>query len=322
MQDGRTNGAALFRNTLRTDRLSPDALHDAAAFLPHTDPGTGESFDVIAACRSLLSARVLMGVSVSLIEPGKAARIVGIGAGVFVSDETAREIRADPVPGVSERVLRAGPDGAALCLDSHELLAQTEGDGLNVIVVLHHVAELGVNEQRQVRGALTAAFLNDMRGYRLREVIAECSDDELDWAVTHGGFRVRNTYEEWYRGQERPGRRRILLGFERADATTLQGTVLELLFHYQPPRLCFTLSQRRLLAQAVLHKTDTEIAAELDVSVSAVKKTWAAVFDHAGPLLGEFGDVVERRTGVATRGLQKRHKLLAYLREHPEELKP
>jgi hypothetical protein len=323
MHDGRTTGAEIVRITLRTDRLSPGALDDAAELLPQTDLASGEPFDAVGACRALLSARALIGVSVSRSGPGNAARIVGIGAGVFVSDEAARQIRAESVPGVSERILRAGLDGPALSLDSHELFAQNARDGLNVVVVLHHhVAGLDATAQRQVRGELTGAFLNDMRGYRLREVLAECSDDELEWAVTHGGFRIRNDYEEWYRQQAEPAHRRILLGFERADATTLQGTVLELLFHYQPPRLRFTASQRRLLAQAVLHKTDAEIAGDLAVSVSAVKKTWAAVFDQAGELLGESGDVIEHRGAAATRGLQKRHKLLAYLREHPEELKP
>ena len=114
----------------------------------------------------------------------------------------------------------------------------------------------------------------------------------------------------------------MLIGLERNDAVALLGTVLGLLFQYQPPRLGFSASQRRVLAEAVQHKTDAEIASELQVSVSAVKKTWAAIFEQASDVLGELGTPIERHGAAATRGLQKRHKLLAYLREHPEELKP
>jgi hypothetical protein len=45
-------------------------------------------------------------------------------------------------------------------------------------------------------------------------------------------------------------------------------------------------------------------------------------FEHASDVLGEFRTPIERQGAAATRGLQKRHKLLAYLREIPEELKP
>jgi hypothetical protein len=109
---------------------------------------------------------------------------------------------------------------------------------------------------------------------------------------------------------------------EQTEAEALPGTVLGLLFHYQSPRLGLTASQRRLLAEAVQHQTDAEIAGKLQVSISAVKKTWVAAFEHAGDVLGELDTPGPRRDATGTRGVQKRHKLLAYLREHPEELKP
>ena len=69
-----------------------------------------------------------------------------------------------------------------------EIAAQNAHHGLNVFVVLHHQTPgLTPDDQIQVRARLTAAFLEDMRGYRLREVLADGLEDELaDWAIPVG----------------------------------------------------------------------------------------------------------------------------------------
>jgi hypothetical protein len=90
------------------------------------------------------------------------------------------------------------------------------------------------------------------------------------------------------------------------------------LFHYRDPVCGFTVSERRLLHAAVTLQTDAEIASALDISASAVKKRWAAIFDRVAGRIPELNDTPRE----LTRGPQKRHKLLAYLREHPEELRP
>lgn len=308
---------------LRTERLTARAIEAAADFLPSTLIESGEAFDVVAACQRLLSAKAMIGVSISRVDSGNVSKVIAVGAAVFLSDEAASDIARHPIPGASERILWSAGHGPAVPLDAQQIDALNAHHGLNVFVVLHHQTPgLTPDDQVQVRARLTAAFLEDMRGYRLREVLADGLEDELaDWAIP-GGFRVRNAYDDWYRTHVEPRPRRVLIGLERNDAIALVGTVLGLLFQYQPPRLGFSASQRRVLAEAVQHKTDAEIASELQVSVSAVKKTWAAIFEQASDVLGELGTAIERHGAAATRGLQKRHKLLAYLREHPEELKP
>ena len=59
------------------------------------------------------------------------------------------------------------------------------------------------------------------------------------------------------------------------------------------------------------------------LSLSAVKKAWSSVYDRAAEHLPDSILAVEeeeRRNG--DRGKQKKQRLLAYLREHPEELRP
>jgi hypothetical protein len=67
--------------------------------------------------------------------------------------------------------------------------------------------------------------------------------------------------------------------------------------------------------------TDEELTEALGVSLPTIKKMWLAVYrrmtdgqsntnrDSGGP-------------GAAERGKEKRRHLLAYLRDHPEELRP
>ena len=55
------------------------------------------------------------------------------------------------------------------------------------------------------------------------------------------------------------------------------------------------------------------------VSVSAVKKTWRLVYARVAQRAPEVGlDVGDGES----RGREEKQRLLAYLREHPEELRP
>ena len=176
---------------LRTERLTARAIEAAADFLPSTLIESGEAFDVVAACQRLLSAKAMIGVSISRVDSGNVSTVIAVGAAVFLSDEAASDISRYPIPGALERILWSAGHGPAVPLDAQHIDAQNAHHGLNVFVVLHHQTPgLTVHDQIQVRARLTAAFLEDMRGYRLREVLADGLEDELaDWAIP-GGFRV------------------------------------------------------------------------------------------------------------------------------------
>lgn len=94
--------------------------------------------------------------------------------------------------------------------------------------------------------------------------------------------------------------------FSRADAMAKPGAQLAYLMKYPPPRLGFTQPQQRLLELALLDYTDAAAAEELGISSEAVRKRWRAI--HARH---EFGEGKDQRRG-----------LLAYVRQHLEELRP
>ena len=93
------------------------------------------------------------------------------------------------------------------------------------------------------------------------------------------------------------------------------------LFVYTPPRFYFKPREQALLWHALLDKTDEETAAALGLTVAAVKKRWAGIYDRVADIAPTlFPDAPE--AGPAHRGQEKRRHLMRYLRLHPEELRP
>jgi len=68
--------------------------------------------------------------------------------------------------------------------------------------------------------------------------------------------------------------------------------------------------------------TDHELAARMNLSFAAVKKRWASLFDRIAGIRPDLLPNAEHREGQESRGPQKRHRILAYVRSHPEEVRP
>ncbi len=69
-------------------------------------------------------------------------------------------------------------------------------------------------------------------------------------------------------------------------------------------------------------ETNTVLAKELGVSLPTVKKMWLSIYDRVAQHAPEL--IVANATIGAEnkRGKEKKRHLLAYLQEHPEELRP
>ena len=108
----------------------------------------------------------------------------------------------------------------------------------------------------------------------------------------------------------------------RAEALSKPGAGFSALFRYAPPRFGFTPAERRMLRCASAGTTDEAIAGALLLSRSTVKKRWDSI----------YGRVEQREAAVLSpsvpldasgkRGAERRRRLLSYLRDHPEELRP
>jgi hypothetical protein len=77
------------------------------------------------------------------------------------------------------------------------------------------------------------------------------------------------------------------------------------------------------LLSALSGGTDKEVHDDLGASLSTVKNTWRSIYNRAALRLPElFLDHSKTDVQSAERGKEKKRYLLAYLREHPEELRP
>jgi hypothetical protein len=95
------------------------------------------------------------------------------------------------------------------------------------------------------------------------------------------------------------------------------------LFDYSPPKLGLIPSEQPLVLSALPGATDQRLAAMLGVSLPAVKKLWASIYLRVDDNLPELIANRDRSDPlVASRGKEKRRRLLDYLRNHPEELRP
>jgi hypothetical protein len=95
------------------------------------------------------------------------------------------------------------------------------------------------------------------------------------------------------------------------------------MFAFHPPRLGLKALHRDLLEPALAGFTDEEIAEELSLSLSAVKKRWAALYEHIEETCpGVLGEPVRSNNGNGCRGTERRRHLLQYVRRHPEEMNP
>ena len=96
-----------------------------------------------------------------------------------------------------------------------------------------------------------------------------------------------------------------------------------ILFDYHPPQLGFSRGEQRLLLAALSGATDEKLARELGVSPNTVKNTWRSIYNRAASHIPElFSGDSEGGLRSSERGKEKRRRLLAYVREHPEELRP
>jgi DNA-binding CsgD family transcriptional regulator len=113
------------------------------------------------------------------------------------------------------------------------------------------------------------------------------------------------------------------MGLTRELATSRMGTWASTLFVYQAARFGFRPSEQRLLLTALLGGTDEDIADHLSISRSAVKKAWHSIYERVAtrdPELIPCGALIG--SASSERGKGKKQRLIAYLRDHPEELRP
>lgn len=260
------------------------------------------------------------------------APICCVGVTVFVTDDFMREMKT-PLgfwvgPELTKRILQGN---SPILLDKQFRDANSCG-GLN-LVTWEGCFRSGYETNSEVTRYSMTKFVEIHRGFLLKEVTAAQveSVERLRWTVQTGGLlwnaktsRYENSIQgdanEFIRKPHVVGTTRTIeLNRPESWASSWVGA----LFDYDPPVCGFSRGEQRLLQAALAgeSETDPELSETLGVSLPTIKKMWRSayrrVLDRRPETIPE-----NERAETAERGKEKRRHLLAYLRQHPEELRP
>ncbi|HKV78639.1 MAG TPA: hypothetical protein VJP02_10885 [Candidatus Sulfotelmatobacter sp.] len=259
---------------------------------------------------------------------GHTPRLLATAASVFTTHQFIRELKVPPFfwigPELSRRVAR----GQSPSLSDREVATENADGGLN-LVLWHLGIDTKETLRNEVRAQVSAAFFEMHRGFRLKELVGlqSTSVEEPGWTLDGGAFFLSPSSGS-YRNTIDVSPDKVLatphvFGLTRELAVSRMSW-LSSLFHCDAPKMGFSRSEQRLLLAALRGGIDEELSDELVISLSAVKKVWSSVYDRVANQLPDSILTVETEEGRGNgdRGKQKKQRLLAYLRGHPEELRP
>jgi hypothetical protein len=262
------------------------------------------------------------------VEKGRVT-LAGVGVGVFVHDEFIRELKSPPQfwfgPELAKRALR--PDSPVL--SDREVREANSGEGLNELV-WETLPQLGFAERSEIYHLMGRAYIEIHRGYRLKEMITSQAESpqRLVWAIDAGGLcwdpKAARYVKSIKKGTEEFARSPHIVGITRELEGGRPGSWVGTLFDYQPPLLYLSASEQRMLMRCVSNNTGTNsaLARELNVSLPTVKKMWLSIYERVSEIAPELIAGNAKIGADNKRGKEKRRRLLAYLQDHPEELRP
>ena len=316
---------------IRFRPMRPKDVAGAVAILaehPVVGPRYGNGINQLqSAWLQLLGCEAFSGIVFEEINGG-AARLLAAAASVFADGDFVRDLKTPPFSWVGPELASRIANGRSPLLSDGDVALANSNGGLN-LVLWHLCIDPRDTSRAEVRTQVSGAFFEAHRGFRLNELIALQATflEEASWIMDGGGFFL-NAADGSYASTMDKSADEILafphiFGLTRELALTRMSW-LGSLFHYEAPRIGFSRSEQKLLLSALRGGTDEDLSDELAISLSAVKKAWRSVYDRAVECLPELilshDESEDRRNG--DRGKQKKQRLLAYLREHPEELRP
>jgi hypothetical protein len=257
------------------------------------------------------------------------SRVVSFSAIVFATDEFCSEARSTLAPHLSVEFARRYASRQLPALNREQVARANAGDGLNVVMCFEGWAqdEFSSDQLLAVREKQGEAFHLALRGYRLKEFLADPVGRQTSQWMLDAGARVRRDYSNYFRknrlSEPESSQRPLLVGLTREEALAHSGGNIASLFVYTAPRFHFSRSERVLLQHALMGETCENLAASLSLSAWTVKKRWHGIYDRVTDVDGDLlPPPIAYGAHVASRGAERRRHLLNYLRQHLEELRP
>ena len=241
-------------------------------------------------------------------------RIVACGMGVFVTKAFAdREIRS-PRPGLNSRIIAAIASGQPIVLNRSQIASGNAGEGIDFVNMYGTWREgiMNADQLAEVHALLGTSFVEHFAGYRFNRVLKEAiGKSGIALARATGTYRL---IAEFQKDES------ALVVATRESVLTAPYSVAAKIYRYNEPALRLRPAEQKLLAAALAGKTDAELSVDLGLSIEAIKKRWMSIFARVDEFKPEILSSAAGET--EGRGPQKRHRVVAYVRTHPEELRP
>jgi DNA-binding CsgD family transcriptional regulator len=254
-------------------------------------------------------------------------RLIGLGCSALISDEFLCETKTPPFFWIGPELTRRVSRGESPLL-SDKKIRDKNARGAVALVVWEGITHVRDMTRIEVSNTFLRTFVELHRGFQLKEFVTQGSTPDALAAVLRSGCLFVSNVDGHYTDKiDKPPHELVwephLIGLTRELAQSRVGTWASSLFDYQAGRFGFRPSEQRLLVTALLGGTDDDIADQLGISLSAVKKAWQSIYERVSrgdPELVPTAILTEE--SVSERGKMKKQRLLAYLRDHPEELRP
>ncbi len=317
--------------SLRYRQMGPEDIPRCVSLIaahPVIGPRYGKSIaDLSAAWLRLLDYEAKSTVVFEEVQDSR-VRIFGVGVSVFVNDEFMREMKTPPLlwigPELARRIARGNPP----LLPGRALRDANARGGLNLLTWEGCIRPEDA-ARPETYNKLILAFIEEHRGFLWKEIIGAQahSAEALRSMLKSGGALFDPAKSRWVDSPEKDPQEIVakphLIGLDRESALSRPGSWVGGLFDYEPPRCGFSRGEQRLLISALGGETDEQLSRALGISRSAIKKAWHSIYDRIARRLPELVQGESRLdTSMSERGKEKKHRILGYLREHPEELRP
>jgi hypothetical protein len=264
--------------------------------------------------RSLLRNPAFLANVIEIERPTAGNKIVACGMGVFVSRSfVEREIK-NPRPGLNSRIIASVASGDPVVLSEAQIALGNAREGVDFVNLYGTWLDgiMNADQLAQAQALLGTSFVERFAGYRFNRVLKEAiGRSRIELARATGTYRLIAEFHET---------ESALAMVTRESILTAPYSVAATMYRYQEPILRLRPAEQRLLAAALGGKTDAELSTDLALSIEAIKKRWMSIFDRIDQYKPEI--VSNAAASSDARGPQKRHRVVAYIRAHPEELRP
>lgn len=305
------------------------ACVDIVAADPVIGPRYGAAVDNLdyALHRLLGAAAMITGVFEQTQQ--KRQRIVGFGISVFVSDEFIHEIKTPPLCWFGPELARRVNTRDCPILSDRQVREANSGEGLNELVWESLVLpEIG--RKPEFYHVMLGAFIEAHRGFLFKELITSqpSNPERIRFAIDSGGLYWNPARQVYQEALPEPAEtfvgRPYIVGITRELGSARPGSWVGTLFDYRPPQFGFSRGEQQLLLAALASSggTDLELSGKLRLSLPTIKKMWGSIYHRVNACDPEMiPDSALAESGTSERGREKKRSLLAYVREHPEELR-